>query len=269
MLVMGVLLGEDLSRGRRAGMADRSGLSFLARSAVDDYQDWEVTRDIMAISTSGVPAPARPAGQQGAARERVLDAAYDLFAQRGIRDVGINELIAKSGVAKATFYRYFPSKDDVVLAFLQRREAVWTIGLVATGAAHRASSPEGQLLAIFDVFEEWFKRDDFEGCAFVKVLVEVGPDHHLGKACIACLDRIRAHLTSLAEQAGLDDSEGFSRSLMILIKGCILSILEGDEMSAERAKRMTRRLIEDHRPTAAQAHPGLDEDRGRFGLPEQ
>lgn len=132
----------------------------------------------MALGTSGVPAPSRPAGLQGAARERVLDAAYDLFARRGIRDVGINELIAKSGVAKATFYRHFASKDDVVLAFLQRREEVWTMGLVAARAAQRASSPEGQLLAIFDVFAEWFKRNDFEGCSFVKILVEVGPEHH-------------------------------------------------------------------------------------------
>ncbi len=204
---------------------------------------------MMAVSPSDVPATSRPAARQGA-RERVLDAAYDLFAHRGVRDVGVNELIAASGVAKATFYRHFPSKDDVVLAFLQRREEVWTIGLVAAGAAQRASSPEGQLLAIFDVFAEWFQRDDFEGCAFVKVLLEVGPEHRLGKACIGCLDRIRAHLTSLAEEAGLEDTEGFSRSLMILIKGCILSILEGDEMSAERAKRMTLRLIEDHRPPA-------------------
>jgi AcrR family transcriptional regulator len=206
---------------------------------------------MMAVSTSGVPATSPPAVRQGA-RERVLDAAYDLFARRGVRDVGVNELIAASGVAKATFYRHFPSKDDVVLAFLQRREEVWTIGLVAAGAAQRASSPEGQLLAIFDVFAEWFQRDDFEGCAFVKVLLEVGPEHRLGKACIACLDRIRAHLTSLAEEAGLEETEGFSRSLMIIIKGCILSILEGDEMSAERAKRMTLRLIEDHRPPAGQ-----------------
>lgn len=204
---------------------------------------------MMAVSTSGVPATSRPAARQGA-RERILDAAYDLFAHRGVRDVGINELIAASGVAKATFYRHFPSKDDVVLAFLQRREEVWTIGLVAAGAAQRASSPEGQLLAIFDVFADWFQRDDFEGCAFVKVLLEMGPQHPLGNACIACLDRIRAHLTSLAEEAGLEETEGFSRSLMILIKGCILSILEGDEMSAERAKRMTLRLIEDHQPPA-------------------
>lgn len=204
---------------------------------------------MMTVSTSGVPATSRPAARQGA-RERILDAAYDLFARRGVRNVGINELITASGVAKATFYRHFPSKDDVVLAFLQRREEVWTIGLVAAGAAQRASSPEGQLLAIFDVFADWFQRDDFEGCAFVKVLLEMGPEHPLGKACIACLDRIRAHLTSLAEEAGLEETEGFSRSLMILIKGCILSILEGDETSAERAKRMTLRLIEDHQPPA-------------------
>src|SRR6266581_4134898 len=59
------------------------------------------------------------------ARERILRTAYDLFARRGTRGVGIDEVIGRAGVAKATFYRHFPSKDDLVLAFLQRREEVW------------------------------------------------------------------------------------------------------------------------------------------------
>src|ERR687895_1242404 len=109
----------------------------------------------------------------GAPRERVLDTAYELFSRRGIRAVGIDEVVVRAGVAKATLYRHFPSKDDLVLAFLERREERWTRDWVEAEARRRGETPEEQLLAIFDAFDEWFRRDDFEGCSFVNVLLEV------------------------------------------------------------------------------------------------
>src|ERR1700693_4857565 len=96
------------------------------------------------------------------ARERILEAAYELFSRRGIRDVGVDEVIERAGVAKATLYRHFPSKDDLVLAFLELRERRWTRELVEAGARQRSDDPEKQLLAIFDVFDEWFRLGDFE-----------------------------------------------------------------------------------------------------------
>src|SRR5581483_8593330 len=98
-----------------------------------------------------------------AARERILATAYELFTRRGIRSVGVNEIIASSGVAKASFYRNFRSKDDLVLAVLARREQNWTKGLVDAGARRLGDTAQERLLAIFDVFDEWFAcRDDFE-----------------------------------------------------------------------------------------------------------
>src|ERR1700739_2289307 len=94
------------------------------------------------------------------ARERILDASYELFSQRGIRDVGVHEVIERADVATATLYRHFPSKDHLVLAFLEMREQRWTHGLVEAEALKRGSDPEARLLAIFDVFDEWFHRDD-------------------------------------------------------------------------------------------------------------
>src|ERR1700686_4780356 len=94
-------------------------------------------------------------------RERILATAYELFARRGVRDVGVDEVISRSGVAKATLYRHFPSKTNLVLAFLERREKVWTSATMAE-ARRRGATPEEQLLAIFDVFDDWFHRDDFE-----------------------------------------------------------------------------------------------------------
>src|SRR5215217_1589645 len=96
------------------------------------------------------------------ARERILETAYELFSQRAIRDVGIDEVIERADVAKATLYRHFPSKDELVLAFLERREEIWTKGLIEAEARRRGQTPEEQLLSIFDIFDEWFHRDDFE-----------------------------------------------------------------------------------------------------------
>ena len=110
------------------------------------------------------------------ARERILDTAYELFSRRAIRDVGIDEVIEQAGVAKATLYRHFPSKDELVIAFLERREERWTLAWVEAEARRRGTTPEEQLLAIFELFDEWFHRDDFEACSFINVLLEMGPD---------------------------------------------------------------------------------------------
>src|SRR3954454_23026216 len=112
----------------------------------------------------------------GSARDRILDTAYDLFSTRGIRDVGVDEVISRSGVAKATLYRHFPSKDDLVLAFLERRERLWTEDMVEAEARRRGATPEQRLLAIFDVFDDWFSRpEEFDACSFINVLLEMGP----------------------------------------------------------------------------------------------
>src|SRR5258705_2182499 len=116
-----------------------------------------------------------------AASERILDTAYELFSRRGIRDVGIDELIERAGVAKATLYRHFLSKDDLVVAFLERREQRWTLDFVEAESRLRAGTPEQQLLAIFDVFDEWFRRDDFEACSFINTLLEMRAEHPAGK----------------------------------------------------------------------------------------
>lgn len=180
-------------------------------------------------------------------RGRILAVAYELFSRRGVRDVGVNELIERSGVAKATFYRHFPSKDSLVLAFLEQRDQVWTVDSIIGQAKLRGTTPAEQLLAIFDVFGDWFRRDDFEACSFINVLLEMGPAHPLGKASIDYLARIRGHVQALAEQAGLQRTEDFARSWHILMKGSIVSASEGDTLAAKRAQRMAGWLIEHHR----------------------
>jgi AcrR family transcriptional regulator len=181
------------------------------------------------------------------ARGRILDTAYELFSRRGVRDVGIDEVIERAGVAKATLYRHFPSKDDLVIAFLERREQRWTLAWVEAEARRRGTTPEEQLLAIFELFDEWFHRDDFEACSFINVLLEMGPAHPAGQASLRHLASIRSVVARLAEEAALRDPESFARSWHILMKGSIVSAAEGDAEAAKRARSMASLLIEQHR----------------------
>ena len=106
------------------------------------------------------------------ARDRILKTAYDLFSRHGIRAVGVDRIVAESRVAKMSLYRHFPSKDDLVLSFLQEREQRWTKDWLRAEADRRGATAAERMLAIFDVFGEWFVIDDFEGCSFINVLLE-------------------------------------------------------------------------------------------------
>jgi AcrR family transcriptional regulator len=184
------------------------------------------------------------------ARERILSSAYELFSKRGLRDVSVDEIITHSGVAIATFYRHFRSKDELAEAFLNRREELWSTDAVVMAARRRSPDPEGQILAIFDVFDEWFHRDDFEGDSFVNVLLEMGPTHPLGRASIDHLVNVRHSVRTIAEEAGLRDADEFAYSFHILMKGSIIAAEMGDELAARRAKHMAEHLVEEHRVTA-------------------
>jgi AcrR family transcriptional regulator len=187
------------------------------------------------------------------ARERILTAAYELFSRRGIRAVGTDEVIERASVARATLYRHFATKDDLVLAVLQRREELWTHGLIEEQSRQRGDTPEEQLLAIFDVMHDWFQlRDGYEGCSFINVLLELGADHPAGRACIAHIDHVRDIVRHRALAAGLTDVEDFASSWHILMKGAIILAAVGELDAAQRARRMACALIEQHRPVAAE-----------------
>ena len=185
------------------------------------------------------------------ARERILTAAYELFGRRGIRAVGTDEVIARAGVAKATLFRHFATKNDLVLAVLERREQLWTHGLIEAQSGLLGNTPEEQLLAIFDVMHDWFQsRDGYEGCSFINVLLELGADHPAGRASVAHIDNVRDIVRQRALAAGLTDVEDFASSWHILMKGAIILAAVGDLEAARRAQKMARSLIEQHKPAA-------------------
>src|SRR6202011_2813998 len=134
----------------------------------------------------------------GDARERLVSAAYELFSTQGVQATGVDAIIDLSGVARQTLYRHFSSKQDLVLAFLERRDQLWTKAWLQAELELRASDPEQRLLAIFDLFDEWFRRPDFEGCSFINVMLE-HPDaaHALHRAGAAYLAGVRHFLEDL------------------------------------------------------------------------
>lgn len=177
----------------------------------------------------------------------MVRAAYDLFSRQGTRAVGVDAVIGAAGVAKMTLYRNFGSKDALILAYLERREHLWTHGWVQTESWRRGDTPVQRLLAIFEIFGEWFEKPDFEGCPFVTTLLEVtNQQSPVRQACIRHLANIRGYVSDLAASAGVDNPDNFARQWHILMKGSIIAATEGDTGAAARARELGVLLLAQH-----------------------
>jgi AcrR family transcriptional regulator len=190
------------------------------------------------------PAPPRFRAR-GEARDRILDAAYELFAHHGIRAVGIDRIIAEAGVAKMTFYRHFPSKDDLVVAFLDLREHRWTFEWLQAEAERAGSTGRERLLGLLDAMDSWFREDDFESCSFIKTLLETfDEDDPVHQAAVRHLEVIRKMVAGYAEQAGIADPDETAYQLQILMMGATVSASRGDREAARRARSIAELLID-------------------------
>ena len=180
-------------------------------------------------------------------RARVLETAYRLFSQHGTRAVGVDRIIAESGVAKMTLYRNFASKDELILAFLELREERWTRRWLQDTVEARAATPAQRLLAIFDVFGEWFAREDFEGCSFINVMLELDDrGSPARRESVRQLSEIRGFIGGLATEAGVREADAFARQWHILMKGCIVAAAEGDRQAGARARELGALLLSHH-----------------------
>jgi len=194
-------------------------------------------------SVAGMSMVATEAARTG--RERVARAAYELFSQAGVRSVGVDAVIEQAGTAKMTLYRNFPSKDDLILDFLRRREERWTHAWLVAETQRRGATPQEQLLAVFDVFGEWFQGPEFAGCSFLTTMIEISDrSHPVHQAAVTHLANIRCWLSELAGAAGIADADGFARKWHILMKGAIMSAQEGDTAAAARAREIAELVLE-------------------------
>ncbi|WP_454798495.1 TetR/AcrR family transcriptional regulator [Novosphingobium lindaniclasticum] len=157
-------------------------------------------------------------------RERIRRTASDLFHRRSIHTVGIDRIIAESGVAKMTFYKHFPSKACLITDYLRSQAAAWMYMLVS--ATERPSlTPLERILAIFDALNASFQERPFRGCPFVKGLAEFGPDgdtpeiQAMINTYFEDLDRL---ITGLIEPLNLADSRQAVLQILSLIQGTIV-----------------------------------------------
>jgi AcrR family transcriptional regulator len=204
----------------------------------------------MTVPTGAESAPRTSGASTDDARERILGTAYDLFSREGVQTVGVDRIVAEAGVAKATLYRHFRSKDALILAVLERREHLWTHGWLEHEIDQRGKTPEAQLLAVFDVFDEWFNRDDYESCLFMKTLLEThDAKSRVRQDAVSRLANVRVVLHRLAEQIGVRDPDNFSWAIQQQMMGSIIAASTGDTQAAKRARDVASLLLE--RETAA------------------
>ncbi len=184
------------------------------------------------------------------ARERILDAASASFYREGIRAVGVDSVIADAGVAKATLYRHFPSKDALVLAFLERRDGRWRAWF-AEAVERISPEPADRPLAVFDALAEWFSSDDFRGCAFLNAAAEIADPAHPARGAVRLHEeRLAEHLGAICAEAGLAEPAAAAADLFLLVEGAIVcALVEGTADPAARARAAAARLLSRPTPT--------------------
>jgi len=177
------------------------------------------------------------------AHDRILETAFRLFYARGIRAVGVDLIIAESGVAKATFYKHFPAKDELVLAYLDKVDEIWT-GQLRAAAEAAGADPADQLVGLFDALGTACRRDGYRGCAFINAAAEALPGSPVHDRTVAHKQAVRAWVRDLAVQAGAADADALARSLTLLLDGGLADgALAADPAAARAAKQAARSLV--------------------------
>jgi len=170
-----------------------------------------------------MPAPAALPENASPKRAHLMATAWRLFYRDGYRVVGIDTILAEAGVAKMTLYNHFPSKEDLIVAVLEKRDLEIRAGLLAAVEAS-GRSPTRRLLGVFDWLDGWFASDDFKGCAFIRALSEYPePDHPIHRTAWRHKQAVIAMLAELAAAAGAKNPAGLAETLSLLIDGAIIA----------------------------------------------
>jgi AcrR family transcriptional regulator len=176
---------------------------------------------------------------------RVLDTAARLFYARGVHEVGMDELIAETGLAKATVYRLYPTKDELVAAYLNRLADGIVAGIDDEAARH-AQDPAAALHAIVTAIEDDLRRSTFRGCAFNNASIEFDdPDHPARAAAREYRQALHTRLATLARQLTGEPEPGLGAELAVLVDGLYTNTAHlGPDGPALAGLALARRLID-------------------------
>ncbi|HEY1629026.1 MAG TPA: TetR/AcrR family transcriptional regulator [Tepidisphaeraceae bacterium] len=173
-------------------------------------------------------------------RERLLAVAIDLFYRNGFGAVGIDRVIEEAGVTKTTFYKHFESKDELMVAAVQRRDEWESQAWNRAVRDQAGDDPARQLLSMFDVLDQWFNNPEFHGCMFMNAAAEFpNPSDPVHQAAVAYKKRARDHWRDLAKAAGADaaTAETFADCYTALIEGALILRQTHGRNDAARAVR--------------------------------
>jgi AcrR family transcriptional regulator len=182
--------------------------------------------------------------KKGSPRERLLQAADELFYENGVHSVGVDRVIARAGVAKASLYTAFGSKDELVRTYLTERHAKWR-ERVDTQLLQRFTTPRERLLGVFDILGELIEEPNFRGCAFNNANAEAAPGGAVSQAIEDFREWIHALFAGLCKEAGAKDPEALTQQLVLLYDGAsIKGHIDHDPAAAKTARAMAAVMVE-------------------------
>lgn len=182
-------------------------------------------------------------------RDHIIEVAIELFGEHGFHATGVDTIIQAAQVSKKTLYKYFRSKDELILACLQQYDGLFRNNFMRD-VERRANTPKEQLLAIFDTAEDWFNSPGFYGCLFVNVVGEfsghASPMREISKNF---KQMMRRYIFNLCEKAKANDSEKLADEIALLLEGAIASAqVTNSSLSANTAKRIAESLLKSTLP---------------------
>lgn len=181
---------------------------------------------------------------EGSARDRLLAAANELFYEEGIHTVGIDRVIERAGVAKASLYATFGSKDELIRAYLRGRAEARQQRILR--AMERHTRPRDRILAVFDALDAAIQLPTYRGCAFINASAEGRRDAAPGRqVCDDTRGWLRAQLTELATELGAENADELAHQLVLLYDGATVSAtMDGDRGAARFARAMATRVLD-------------------------
>lgn len=184
------------------------------------------------------PRAARPS-----ARERLLAAADELFYEEGLNLVGIDRVIERAGVAKASLYNIFGSKDELIRAYLEAKHVARRERLEKHLLKY--GTPREKILGVFDLQAELVSEPGYRGCAFVRANAELKPGSPVKQVCDLSRAWLRGVLTGLARDAGAEHPEELARQLALLYDGAAVGAqMDGESSATARARALAAALLD-------------------------
>jgi AcrR family transcriptional regulator len=176
------------------------------------------------------------------ARERLLAAADELFYENGINTVGIDRVIERAGVAKASLYDCFGSKDELVRSYLQARSEARRARI--NERLSQYDTPEEKILSIFDLLGELASQPGFRGCAFVRASADAGSSDRVKSVCEESRGFILGKFTDLAREAGASEPELLGKQLVLLYDGAsIAAHLDANRNAVSTARALAAQML--------------------------